>query len=113
MKMKWIDTLCAWLLVILGSAHFLAAYIPKLSLLRCPWMGGTAIAIISIGLMNAVRSQRKSDRFLRWNTAAATALTTALCMKVLYQFPGNVLHQPAALATAVLAAIELVFAVAG
>jgi hypothetical protein len=111
--MKWIDVLCAWLLVILGSAHFLAAYIPKLGLLRGPWAGGAAVAIVSVGLMNAVRSQRKSDRFLRWNTAAATALTAVLCMKVLYQFPGNVLHQPAALATAVLAVIELVFAVAG
>jgi hypothetical protein len=111
--MKWIDALGAWLLVLLGSAHFLAAYVPKLGLLRGPWAGGAAVAIVSIGLMNAVRSQRKSDRFLRWNTAAATALTTGLCMKVLYQFQGNVLHQPAALATAVLAVIELVFAVAG
>lgn len=111
--MKWMDALFAWALVILGSAHFLAAWIPKLGLLRGPWAGGAAVAIVSMGLMNAVRSQRKSDAFLRWNTAIVSALTAALCLKALYQFSGNVLHQPAALATAVLAVIELFFAVAG
>jgi hypothetical protein len=111
--MKWIDALCAWALVVFGGAHFLAAYVPKLSLLRGPWVGGAAVAIVTIGLMNAVRSQRKSDRFLRWSTAAATALTAALCMKVLYQFQGNVLHQPAALAAGVLALVELFFSVMG
>ncbi len=111
--MKWLDALFAWMLVLLGSAHFLAAWIPKLSLLRAPWAGGTAVAIISMGLMNAVRSKRKSDAFLRWSTATATALTAGLCLVRLYQFSGNVLHQPAALATAVLAVVELFFAVAG
>lgn len=111
--MKRLDALFAWALVLLGSAHFLAAWIPKLSLLRGPWAGGTAVAIISMGLMNAVRSQRKSDAFLRWSTAAATALTAGLCLVMLYQFSGNVLHQPAALATGVLAVVELFFAVAG
>ena len=111
--MKWMDTLFAWALVVLGSAHFLAAWIPKLSLLRGPWAGGAAIAIVSMGLMNAVRSRRKSDAFLRWSTALVTALTAGLCLTVLYQFSGNVLHQPAALATAVLAVVELFFAVAG
>jgi hypothetical protein len=111
--MKWIDTLFAWALVILGSAHFLAAWVPRLSLLRGPWAGGAAIAIVSMGLMNAVRSQRRNDIFLRWTTAVVTLLTAALCVKTLYQFPGNVLHQPAALATGVLAVFELFFAVAG
>jgi hypothetical protein len=111
--MKWIDAMFAWALVVLGSAHFLAAYVPKLGVLRGPWAGGAAVAIVSMGLMNAVRSQRKSDRLLRWSTVVVTALTTALCLKVLYQFSGNVLHQPAALATGVLAVLELFFAVAG
>ena len=111
--MKWLDALFAWTLVVLGSAHFLAAWIPKLSLLRGPWPEGAAVAIVSMGLMNAVRSQRKSDTFLRWSTAAATALTAGLCLIALYRFSGNVLHQPAALATGVLAVIELFFAVVG
>jgi hypothetical protein len=111
--MKWIDTLFAWALVLLGSSHFLAAYVPKLSVLRGPWEGGAVAAIVTMGLMNAVRSQRRSDRFLRWSTAAATALTAGLCMKVLYQFQGNALHQPAALAVGALALVELFFAVAG
>jgi hypothetical protein len=42
-----------------------------------------------------------------------TALTAGLCLSVLYQFSGNVLHQPAALATGVLAVVEFFFAVAG
>ena len=95
------------------GAYFLAAWIPKLSLLRGPWTGGVAVAIVTVGLMNAVRSQRKSDGFLRWSTVVATALTAGLCLSVLYRFPGNVLHQPAALATGVLAVFELFFAVAG
>jgi hypothetical protein len=111
--MKWMDTLFAWALVVLGSAHFLAAWVPKLSLLGGPWAGGAAVAIISMGLMNAVRSQRKSDSFLRWSTAVATALTAGLCLTVLYRFSGNVLHHPAAVATGVLAVFELLFAVAG
>jgi hypothetical protein len=111
--MKWMDALFAWALVLLGAAHFLAAWVPKLGLLRGPWAGGAAVAIVSVGLMNAVRSQRKSDAFLRWSTALATALTSGLCLSVLYQFSGNVLHQPAALATGVLAVVELFFAVAG
>jgi hypothetical protein len=111
--MKWIDALFAWALVVLGSAHFLAAYVPKIGLLRGPWEGGAAIAIVSMGLMNAVRSQRKSDRFLRWSTVLVTAVTTALCLKVLYRFSGNVLHQPVALAAGALAVAELFFAVAG
>jgi hypothetical protein len=111
--MKWMDTLFAWALVVLGSAHFLAAWVPKLSLLRGPWAGGAAVAIVSMGLMNAVRSQRTGDAFLRWSTAVVTALTAGLCLPVLYRFSGNVLHQPAALATGVLAVFELLFAVAG
>lgn len=111
--MKWLDTLCAWVLALLGAAHFLATWIPKLDFLRGPWMGSAAVAIISAGLMNAVRAQRKSDRLLRWNTAIVTALTAGLCLKSLYQFSGNVLHQPAALATGLLAVLELFFTVAG
>jgi hypothetical protein len=111
--MKWLDTLFAWALVLLGSAHFLAAYVPKLGVLRGPWAGGAAVAIISMGLMNAVRSQRSNDAFLRWSTAAVTALTAGVCLSVLYGFSGNVLHHPAALATGVLAVFELLFALAG
>lgn len=111
--MKWLDAVFAWALVVLGSAHFLAAWIPKLSLLRGPWAGGAAVAIVSMGLMNAVRSQRGNDSFLRWSTVVATALTAGLCLTVLYQYSGNVLHHPAALATGVLAVFELFFAVAG
>ncbi len=111
--MKWLDALFAWILVLLGSAHFLAAWIPKLSVLRGPWTAGTAVAVISMGLMNAVRSQRRSDGLLRWSTAVVTALTAGLCLVLLYRFTGNVLHQPAALATGVLAVFELFFTVAG
>lgn len=111
--MEWFDSLCAWALVVLGSAHFLAAWVPRLGLLRGPWAGGAAAAIVSMGLMNAVRSQRRGDHFLRWSTVAATALTAALCLGVLYHFSGNVLHQPAALATGVLAVFELLFAARG
>ena len=70
------------------------------------------MAIISAGLMNAARSQRKSDRFLRSCTALATLLTAAMCLITLYRFSGNVLHQPAALAISVLVLIELFFCVA-
>jgi hypothetical protein len=111
--MKWMDALFAWALVLLGAAHYLAAWIPKLGILRGPWAGGAAVAIVSMGLMNAVRSQRQNDRFLRWSTALATALTAALCLSVLYHSSGNVLHQPVALATGVLSAMELLFSVAG
>lgn len=111
--MKWMDALFAWALVILGSAHFLAEWIPKLGMLRGPWAGSAAIAIVSMGLMNAVRSRRKSDSFLRWSTVVVTALTAGMCLTLLYRFSGNVLHEPAALATGVLAVFELFFAVAG
>ncbi len=111
--MKWMDTVFAWALVLLGSAHYLAVYVPKLGVLRGPWAGGAAVAIVTMGLMNAVRAQRRNDRFLRWSTAAATALTAAMCLRMLYQFPGNVLHQPAALAVGALAVVETFFAVAG
>jgi hypothetical protein len=111
--MKWMDTLFAWALVGLGAAHLLSAYVPKLGLLRGPWAGGAAVAIVSMGLMNAVRSQRESDGLLRWSTAVATALTAEVCLPILYRLPGNVLHHPAALATGVLAVFELLFAVAG
>ncbi|MGA3127779.1 MAG: hypothetical protein ABSD13_13790 [Candidatus Korobacteraceae bacterium] len=111
--MKWLDALFAWALVLLGLAHMLATWVPKLSLFRGPWAAGVVVAIVTMGLMNAVRSQRRSDRLLRWSTAAATALTAALCLKVLYQFSGNVLHQPAALAVAALALAELFFGLVG
>jgi len=111
--MKWLDTLFAWTLVLLGSAHFLAAYVPKVSVLLGPWSGSAAVAIVTMGLMNAVRSQHRGDSFLRWTTAAATGLTAGLCLGVLYQFQGNVLHQPAALAVGALALAEVFFAVAG
>jgi hypothetical protein len=111
--MKWMDTLFAWALVLLGSAHFLAAWVPKLSVMRGPWTAGEAVAILSMGLMNAVRSQRQSDRFLRWSTATATVMTAGLCLAVLHKFSGNVMHQPAALSTGVLGVLELFFAVAG
>jgi len=104
---KWIDALFAWALVLLGSAHFLAAFVPKLAVMRGPWTEGAAVAIVTMGLMNAVRTQRSSDRFLRWSTAAATLLTAGLCLMP------NLLHQPVVLAAGALAVIELVFAVAG
>ena len=111
--MRWMDALCAWVLVVLGSAHYLAEYVPKLGVLRGPWAAGAAAAIVCIGLMNAVRSQRPNDRFLRWSTVAATALTAAMCMGVLYRFSGNVLHQPAALAAGALVIVELLYGLAG
>jgi hypothetical protein len=111
--MKYLDALFAWALALLGAAHILSTWVPKLIMLRGPWEGGAAVAIVSMGLMNAVRSQRRSDRFLRWNTAAVTGLTAALCLRVLYQLSSNVLHQPVALATGVLAVLELFFTVAG
>jgi hypothetical protein len=111
--MRWMDALCAWVLVVLGAAYFLAAWIPKMGALRGPWSAGAAAAIVSVGLMNAVRSQRPSDSFLRWSTVAATALTAAMCLGVLYHFSGNVLHQPAALAAGGLAVVELVYGLAG
>lgn len=111
--MKWIDTLCAWALVLLGSAHFLSAYVPKLAALRGPWTEGAMVAIVTMGLMNAVRSHHRGDHFLRWATVVATALTAAMCLRVLYQFQGNVLHQPAALAVGGLAVVELLFGLAG
>jgi hypothetical protein len=111
--MNMLDAVFAWALVLLGSAHFLAAWVPRLGVLRGPWTGGAAVAIVSMGLMNAVRSQRPSDGFLRWSTAIATALTAGLCLPVIYYLPGNVLHQPAALATGVLAIFELFFSMAG
>jgi ABC-type multidrug transport system fused ATPase/permease subunit len=110
---RWLDTLFALLLVLLGAAHLLAAFVPRLAPLRGPWDAGAAVAIVTMGLMNAVRSQRASDRLLRWTTALATLLTTALCFGVLYRYPANVLHQPAALAVAALAVAELLFAIAG
>jgi hypothetical protein len=111
--MKWLDTLFAWCLILLGSAHYLAAWIPKLTLLRGPWAEGAAVAIVTMGIMNAVRAQRRSDSFLRWSTVVVTALTAGLCLSVLYHFSGNVLHQPAALAAGVIAMVELFFGVAG
>jgi hypothetical protein len=111
--MRWMDALCAWVLVVLGSAHFLAEYVPKLGVLRGPWGASAAAAIVSMGLMNAVRSQRPNDSFLRWSTLAATALTAALCLGMLYHLHGNVLHQPAALATGGLAVVELIYGLAG
>jgi len=111
--MNVLDAIFAWALVLLGSAHFLAAWIPKLGVLCGPWTAGAAVAIVSMGLMNAVRSQRPSDGFLRWSTAVATALTAGLCLPVVYHLPGNVLHQPAALATAVCVLFELFCSVAG
>ena len=105
--MKWVDTLLAWALVLKGAAHFLAAFIPKLGLLRGPWTEGAAVAMVTMGLMNAVRAQRRSDRFLRWSTAVATALTAGLCVMP------DLLHQPVVMATGALAVIELLFAVAG
>jgi hypothetical protein len=111
--MKWLDTAFAWLLVLLGSANFLAEYVPKLAVLRGPWAGGTAAAIVAAGLMNAVRSRRAGDRLLRWTTAAATLLAAWACLVVLYHYSGNVLHHPAALAAGVLAVVELIFALLG
>jgi hypothetical protein len=113
MKLKWMDTLFAWALVLLGAAHILAAWLPPLARLRGPWGAGAAVAVISVGLMNAVRSQRGSDAFLRWSTALATALTAGLCLRVLYQYSGNVLHRPAALATGLLALAELLYCLVG
>ncbi len=112
-RMKWLDMLFAWCLILLGAAHYLAAWVPKMALLRGPWAEGASVAIVTMGIMNGVRVHRKSDAFLRWSTAVVTALTTGLCLAVLYHFPGNVLHQPQALAVAVLGVFELFFAVAG
>jgi hypothetical protein len=111
--MKWLDTSLAWLLVLLGSANFLAEYVPKLAALRGPWAGGTAAAIVAAGLMNAVRACRPGDKFLRWTTAIVTLLAAWVCLAVLYHYSGNVLHYPAALSAGVLALVELGFAVAG
>ena len=111
--MKILDPLFAWALVVLGAAHLLATEIPRLVFLRGPWVNSTAVAIVCIGLMNAVRSQRKSDRFLRYSAVVATLLTAGLCLTVLYRFSGNVLHQPAALAIAVLTVCELFFGITG
>ena len=111
--MNVLDAVLAWALVLLGSSHFLAAWVPRLGVLRGPWTAAAAVALISVGLMNAVRSQRASDSFLRWCTAVATALAAGLCLPVIYHLPGNLLHQPAALATAVCVIFELFCSVAG
>jgi VIT1/CCC1 family predicted Fe2+/Mn2+ transporter len=108
--MKWLDTAVAWLLVLLGGAHFLAQFVPALGGLRAPWTASTTVAIVTMGLMNAVRSRRRNDHYLRMTTAAVTVLTGGLCFAILYRFSGNVLHQPAALAVLALTVVELIFA---
>jgi len=110
---KWVDVSFAWLLVLLGTVIFLASYVPRLAGLWGPWAGGTAVAIIAAGLMNALRVRRPGDFMLRWSAAVITALAAWVCFLALYQYYGNVLHHPAALAAGLVAAIELVFAVIG
>ena len=110
---RWVDTTFAWLLVLLGSANFLAGYVPRLVQLWGPWAGGTAVAVIAAGLMNTMRVRRPSDRTLRWTTAVVTALAAWVNLLALYHYYGNVLHQPAALATGLLAVVELIFAILG
>lgn len=111
--MRWVDTALAWLLVMLGSANFLAEYVPKLAVIRGPWAAGTAVAVIAVGLMNAVRSHHAGDGLMRWTTVAATLLAAWVCMLELYQYTGNVLHRPVALGASLLLVVELIFALAG
>lgn len=109
--LKPLDNVLAWLLVLLGGAHFLAGWVPAISILRGPWVGAVTVAIVSMGLINAVRAAgKKTDALMRFACVVSTALTTALVVNILYRFTGNVLHQPAALAVAALAVVELVFA---
>jgi ABC-type multidrug transport system fused ATPase/permease subunit len=110
--MKWLDTLFAWLLVLLGIGHFLSLWVARLAFLRGPWAPAAAVAIINVGLMNAVRAQR-SDRLLRSMTLAATLLASGVVFTILYRFPGNILHQPVALGAAALIVAEVLFALAG
>jgi hypothetical protein len=110
---KNLDTLLAWALFLMGVAFFPAAYLHRFPQFIGLWTSASATAVISVALMNAVRARRRNDRFLRWSTVLATLITTALCLRLLYDFPGNVLHQPVSLTVAVLVLIELLFAVAG
>ena len=96
--MKILDMLLSWALVALGGAHFAAIWVPRLAMARGPWEMGTAVAIVTMGLMNAVRSGRKSDLLVKLACLISTGMTGALVGLELYHFTGNVLHQPAALA---------------
>ena len=110
---KTLDALCAWALFALAAAYFAAVYLHRLPMFIALWSPAAAVAVIDVALINAVRSQRRNDRFLRWAAVASTAITAALCLRWLYDFPGNVLHQPVVLGTCALLVIELLFAVAG
>lgn len=108
---KTLDALCAWALFVLAVAYFAAVYLHRLPMFIALWSPAAAVAVIDVALMNAVRSQRRKDRFLRWTSILATGITAALCLRWLYDFPGNVLHQPVVLGTCALLVIELIFAV--
>ncbi|MDR3763498.1 MAG: hypothetical protein P4M01_05320 [Acidobacteriota bacterium] len=110
---KTLDALCAWALFVLAAAYFVAVYLHQLPMFIALWSPAAAVAVMDVALMNAVRSQRRNDRFLRWASICATAITASLCLRWLYDFPGNVLHQPVVLGTCLLLVIEVIFAVAG
>ena len=110
---KHLDTLFAWALFLLAAAFFPAVYLNRFTQFIGHWTSASAVALINVALMNAVRARRRNDRFLRWSAVFATLLTASLCLRMLYDFPGNVLHQPVSLAVAALVLVELLFAVAG
>ncbi len=110
---KTLDAICAWALFALAAGYFVAVYLHRMPMFIALWSPAAAVAVIDVALINAVRSQRRSDRFLRWASIFSTVFTSSLCLRWLYDFPGNVLHQPVVLGTCVLLLIELIFAVAG
>ena len=70
-----------------------------------------AVAIISMGLMNAVRSSARRPLPALVHRRGH-GVHRRICLPVL-PVPGNPLHQPASRATAVLVVVELFFSVAG
>lgn len=113
--MKFLDQVCAWLLVVLGAFHgvvtFGAYHHASYAAL---WFFGSGMFLVLAGLVNASRASSGRATGLFYFTALFANLATILMgLGAMFLFFGVLTHNPQVPAIFVLGVAELMFTLRG
>lgn len=110
--MKFLDHLCAWLLVVLGVFHTIVVFsVYRYATSSALWFFAAGMFIILAGFVNAVRAQAgRGTALFRFTVIFANCALIATGLISIYLYIGALWRNPQVPAIFVLGVAELLFA---
>jgi hypothetical protein len=113
--MKFLDTLCAWLVVVLGIFHTVVMFtVYRRASSPALWFFTSGMFLILAGLINVVRAQGgRGTALFRFTVMFANCSLIAVGLMAMYLFVGILWRNPQVPAVFVLGVAELLFTMRG